>query len=343
VIDPSEVIIYLRVTELPTDLRDNPELLTRWFEQGDAGQLRAAVQKGEGEYRLKQLPPSGPDELIAALQAGDTAKAGSLISRDPVNARRQIDAHRQESLDRVSRYLDETNYAEAVWELESLVQISGRDSEVLARLGVAEILRGRAESAAQVLNDPELTRPRGAEVLLDEINRRLGQKLPEAVRQDLIRVAKVADFRDAQAKGKTGAGSGEMALTSDEQHRLRLEYRMQEPVPKPQRHIGPFDQANRPLVYYDSDPEIAKQDWSAPGQQRVMQGLIPASVADLFLMHDPVVGHSEPDALVIDKGNASGRYLQALPADAKVNTYRRWDSGDDNYQKRDIVLVKKKG
>jgi hypothetical protein len=224
-----------------------------------------------------------------------------------------LDAHRIAGLDVVDGYLAAGRPVEALQALERLTAVHGPRPDLLARRGLAEIRRGRAEDAArtlQALGKEPLDDPAR---LYAEINRRLRQQdLAPGERDDLVRMARFVNHRDVEVTGKT-KGPGEAILAAEGEH-LRLDYRLEEPPPpEPQREPPAFDQANMPRVYYEDDPGLAARDWSPGLQSRTLKTLIDGKHADLLRMYQGEVAGLRPDGLVLGKGGQAVRYRLAGP------------------------------
>jgi hypothetical protein len=338
--------LYLRVSELPEGLRANPERLADWFPLEELPALRNAVLLGKGRHQLRDKPPAGSSPLVDALLAGDRAEAGRLIAADPWKARQELAHHHSQGERRVRRYLDERQYGEAVLELEQLIAVHGRQPELLARLGVVEILRERSADAARILEDSRLLRRHSLDVLFSESSRYLRDaRLPAEVREDLGRLGRFADFKRAvqSTDGEKKGPQGEMFLSAGETNRLLLEYRMREVQPGPQRHVGPYDQRNRRLIYYEDDPALAKAVSSPGGLAKTLKGLDEGKLADLYKLQSREVVSFEPDEVRLPESVVKGRLLLIGSTRRPPADYRPW--GDPNAAKDGTFyyLVRKKG
>jgi hypothetical protein len=332
-VDPTTGAMYLRTSALPESIRGNPGLLQKLLRPADLQYIRDKLPDGAlstVHYTIPETRLAHDGGFVGKLRRGNYDAAARGLVNNPRELKTVLEHNLAEQLRQSDRFLAAGQHVKAMHHLNELINIYGHLPELHLRLAVAEIGRGKVQNAARVLN---ATRP-GAlpdrAAFFNEINGRLRSSgLSQTERQNLHRVATMADWRDLQARKMVPEGEVR-AFVEGEQ--LLLGYRLAE-APRGQAvSLGAID-VNKAFLYVQDSPGLNNLDWYVSLKQSLDQA-VSGDLGTVIHLPRADIAHFNPT--VIYTPDEATRFLNvSSKVKTKVTqqaprTYRAFNSPDDD-------------
>jgi hypothetical protein len=314
-LDPETNTLYFKGTDLPSDLAQSPERLTRVLRDTDTAALGEALKNPESTLRLGSADgiPPGRDPLIAHLEAGHKAEAAREFARDLSGSRRILARDLPLRLQDIDHSLEQGRPVEALREIALAQRVHPGNSELLLRQGLAEVARDRVEDALRL--DVAARHPGEAQPFLDGVNRLLkSPELSAPQRQYLRTQARTRAARDLVKQKKTAAEVKQILLNG--QAAVEATFKKS---PK-QQAAKPGDLTDDDVLDVDDSLGLNNSDWSAGSRQKTLQQAIDSAGAELYVLAEPDPAWKvKADKAVAPAGAAPANFSRAWPRSYAVH------------------------
>jgi hypothetical protein len=284
---------YVRLSELPPEIRENPGLL--------------------GGSRGSGAPPF--DELAG----GDFRLAANKMVHDPLAFKLALDRHYVSGLKQVDQLLAQGDDAKALRLLDDLSAVHGNTPEIALRKAVALTHAGDNGRAARALNATIKAPIRDRSALFDEINARIRNSGSDAERDDLLQLAAFGDWSDMRNTGTLRHG---VPVANVDRGRLEIEYHATGGLKG--TRVSDLPSGDVP-IYIQDTPGLSNLDSPAAIEQALhggVQGRLPVVIR--FSEED--VARFRPAKIYSPEDKTSFRKVESSGSRTANNAYRAYSN-----------------